>query len=108
LIRDEIMMFSASRGLLCGPVERVRKGVAMAEPMDKSKKIKLIVACVALVVGGVLIVNQVTGGAVKEVVAPTPPPPAPKIDETAKKTYEKRQEKLKKQIDSGEITISGS
>ncbi len=75
--------------------------------LDKGKKIKIGIAAVGLLVGGVLIVNSLTGGAIKETVAPTPKPEAPKLDPKQNEAYVRQKAKIKEMEESGQSTTAG-
>jgi hypothetical protein len=88
--------------------ESLPKEFAVSEPMDKAKKVKLIVSSVAILVGGLLILNQATDDGIRNAfMAPAPPEP-PKIDAAAQEQYQRRKEQLDRDVANGVRTISGS
>lgn len=69
--------------------------------------IKLIIAIVGLVFGGVLIAYNY--GAFDKVVAKTPEPPNAKLPPKQVEEFQKRKKKLEQQVEKGEIEApSGS
>ncbi|MCC6425257.1 MAG: hypothetical protein IT435_00415 [Phycisphaerales bacterium] len=75
--------------------------------LDKDKKIKIVLAAVALAVGGLLIVNSLSGGAVKEIVAPTAKPAAPTLEPKQNEVYQRQKERQQQLEESGQVTTAG-
>lgn len=75
--------------------------------LDKGKKIKIIVAAVGLLVGGVFILNYATDDKLKDTVLPPVKPEAPKLDTEAQKAYKRQKEEQKQAEEAGTSSTAG-